>query len=255
VTASPGRLAGKTAIVTGGAGGLGRATAELFGREGANVVVCDIRDDEGTEVATALGGGAAFTHLDVAAPEDWDRVVASSCDRFGGIDVLVNNAGLSGAARGEDTGASLAKWQRLMDVNATGVFLGMQAVLPVMSARGGGAIVNISSVAGLFGLHHVHLGYPASKAAAHLATKAAAVQFGHLGIRVNSVHPGVMPPMGGPTVTMDDAARDALVKNIPLGRIGRVAEIARAVLFLASDEASYITGTELVVDGGWTAGP
>jgi NAD(P)-dependent dehydrogenase (short-subunit alcohol dehydrogenase family) len=249
---SPGRFEGKTVMVTGGAGGLGRATAELFSDEGANVVVCDIRVDEGAEVVRALGGTASFLRLDVAVPGDWDRAVASTSDRFGGIDVLVNNAGLSGAAKA-GTG-TIDGWHRLMEVNATGVFLGMEAVLSVMTSQGGGSIVNISSVAGLVGMDHVHLGYPASKAAAHLATKTAAVQFGRLGIRVNSVHPGIMPPMIGTEANMDSAAREAFIRAIPLGRIGQVAEIAHAVLFLASDEASYITGTELVVDGGWTAG-
>ena len=170
--------------------------------------------------------------------------------RFGRVDVLVNNAGISGT--GETDHTSTEAWDRLMSVNARGVFLGMTHVIPEMRRAGGGSIVNISSISGIVGQDNTHPGYNASKGAVRLVTKAAAVQHARDAIRVNSVHPGSMPPMLTST-PRDPAQRQAALANIPMGRAGSPDEVAYAVLFLASDEASYITGAELVVDGGFTA--
>jgi NAD(P)-dependent dehydrogenase (short-subunit alcohol dehydrogenase family) len=178
-------------------------------------------------------------------------VVASTAERFGGLDILVNNAGISGSAYADlfDTAA----WHKVMEVNATGVFLGMKHAVPAMRARGGGSIVNLSSISGFVGQARIHMSYNASKGAVRIMTKSAAVQLGPDKIRVNSVHPGWMPPMRTSGATADPALRAEMMKRIPLGRSGEVDEVANAVLFLASDEASYITGTELVVDGGFIA--
>ena len=249
------RLKGKVALVTGGANGMGAAEAALFGREGARVAVADVRDDEGRAVAAGIagaGGEAVFLHLDVRSEADWQAAVAAVRERWGRLDVLVNNAGVSGVEDPDLT--STAAWDRIMDVNAKGVFLGMKHCLPAMIESGGGAVVNISSIAAFGAMEGLHMGYNASKAASHLVTKAAAVQYGRHGIRVNSVHPGMLPPMlGTKKARPDPAAREKILERIPLGRPGRVEEVANAVLFLASDEASYITGTSLIVDGGWLA--
>jgi NAD(P)-dependent dehydrogenase (short-subunit alcohol dehydrogenase family) len=178
-------------------------------------------------------------------------VVASTAERFGGLDILVNNAGVSGSAYADPF--ETAAWHTVMEVNATGVFLGMKHAVPAMRARGGGSIVNFSSISGFVGQARIHMSYNASKGAVRIMTKSAAVQFGRDKIRVNSVHPGLMPPMRTSGATADPALRAEMTKRIPLGRTGEVDEVANAVLFLASDEASYITGTELVVDGGFLA--
>ncbi len=249
------RLAGKVAIVTGAASGMGAATARLFAREGARVVVADIRED-GQSIADSInadGGEAIFHRLDVADEAGWETIVAATIARFGGIDILINNAGISGVADPDLT--STETWDRLMAVNGKSVFLGTKHVVPAMRARGGGAIVNISSISAFVGMDKVHMGYNASKAASHLMSKAAAVHHGRDGIRVNSIHPGMMPAMLGTRTAphMPEEARTAMYARIPLGRDGRVEEVAHAALFLASDEASYISGAELTVDGGWQA--
>lgn len=245
------RLQGKVAIVTGAASGMGAATARLFAREGAKVVVADMLEHEGRGIAGEIGAAAAFERLDVADEANWQAVVAATVQRFGGLDVLVNNAGISGSAYADlfDTAA----WHKVMDVNATGTFLGMKYAVPAMKARGGGSIVNLSSISGFVGQARIHMSYNASKGAIRIMTKSAAVQFGRDRIRVNSVHPGWMPPMRTSGATADPALRAKMMELIPLGRPGEVDEVANAVLFLASDEASYITGTELVVDGGFLA--
>ncbi len=244
------RLQGKVAIVTGAASGMGAATARRFAREGARVMVADVLEDEGRAVAASIGEAAAFQRLDVTREADWRDAVAATA-RFGGLDILVNNAGISGSAFSDPLDGEL--WRRVMEVNATGVFLGMKYAIPAMQARGGGAIVNLSSISGFVGQARVHMGYNASKGAVRLMTKSAAVQFGADRIRVNSVHPGWMPPMRTSGNTADPSLRAKMMELIPLGRAGEVDEVANAVLFLASDEASYITGTELVVDGGFLA--
>ncbi len=245
------RLGGKVALITGAAGGMGQSEATLFAKEGARVVVADVLEAEGRQVADSLGGAGRFVRLDVTSEADWQEAVAATLAAFGRLDVLVNNAGISGTFD-PDT-LSTSAWDRLMDVNAKGVFLGMKHAIPVMEKAGGGAIVNISSVSGFVGQKGIHMAYNASKGAVRLMTKSAAVQYARHGIRVNSVHPGVMPAMRTSKATADPAFRERMLAGVPMRRAGRPEEVAYAVLFLASDEASYITGTELVVDGGWLA--
>ena len=245
------RLGGKVALITGAAGGMGQSEATLFAKEGARVVVADVLEAEGRQVADSLGGTGRFVRLDVTSEADWQEAVAATLAAFGRLDVLVNNAGISGTFD-PDT-LSTSAWDRLMDVNAKGVFLGMKHAIPVMEKAGGGAIVNISSVSGFVGQKGIHMAYNASKGAVRLMTKSAAVQYARHGIRVNSVHPGVMPAMRTSKATADPAFRERMLAGVPMRRAGRPEEVAYAVLFLASDEASYITGTELVVDGGWLA--
>jgi len=248
------RLAGKVALITGSAGGMGQSEAMIFAREGARVVVADVLEIEGRQVVDKIaagGGQARFVKLDVTSEADWQRAVETTIDAFQRLDVLVNNAGISGTFD-PDT-MSTAAWDALMNVNAKGVFLGMKTALPVMVKQGAGSIVNISSVSGFAAQLGIHMAYNASKGAVRLMTKSAAVQYARKGIRVNSVHPGVLPAMRTSKLTADPTYRDKMLAAVPMGRAGRVEEVAHAVLFLASDEASYITGTELVVDGGWLA--
>jgi 3(or 17)beta-hydroxysteroid dehydrogenase len=245
------RLAGKVALITGGASGMGQSEAIIFAKEGAKVVVADVLEAEGRRVADSLGGAGRFVHLDVTSEPAWQKAIEATRKDFGKLDVLVNNAGISGTFD-PDT-LSTSAWDRLMDVNAKGVFLGMKHAIQVMEQAGGGAIVNISSVSGFVGQKGIHMAYNASKGAVRLMTKSAAVQYARSGIRVNSVHPGVLPAMRSSKATADPAFREKMLAGVPMRREGRVEEVAYAVLFLASDEASYITGTELVVDGGWLA--
>lgn len=248
------RLGGKVALITGGASGMGRSEAVIFAREGARVVVADLLEVEGRAVVAeieAAGGQARFCRLDVTREADWAAGVAAGEGSYGTLDVLVNNAGISGSF--DLDLMSTTAWDTLMNVNARGVFLGMKHAIPAMQRAGGGAIVNISSISGFVGQDMVHMGYNAAKGAVRVMTKSAAVQFARDGIRVNSVHPGVMPAMRTSRGTADPATRARMLKGVPMGREGRVEEVAHAVLFLASDEASYITGTELVVDGGYLA--
>ncbi len=244
------RLAGKVAIITGAASGMGAATARIFVREGAKVVVADVMEHEGKQVAAGLGDAARFERLDVTNEENWNQVVANTIKAFGKLDILVNNAGISGSA--EQDLHSTPAWHRIMDINATGVFLGMKAAIPAMR-QNGGSIVNFSSISGIVGQDGIHMAYNASKGAVRLMTKSAAVQEGKHNIRVNSVHPGIMPPMRTSGRTADPATREKMLRNVPLRRAGEVDEVGNAVLFLASDEASYITGSEIHVDGGFVA--
>ena len=248
------RLAGKVALITGSAGGMGQSEAMIFAREGARVVVADVLEIEGRQVVDKIaagGGQARFVKLDVTSEADWQRAVETTIDAFQRLDVLVNNAGISGTFD-PDT-MSTAAWDALLNVNAKGVFLGMKHAIPRMREAGGGSIVNISSISGFVGQAMLHMAYNASKGAVRVMTKSAAVQYAKDGIRVNSVHPGVMPPMRTSKVSADPAWRTKMLAAVPMKREGRVEEVAHAVLFLASDEASYITGTELVVDGGYLA--
>ena len=248
------RLAGKVALITGGASGMGQSEAALFAREGARVIMADVLEREGREVAAKIGvegGQARFQKLDVTDEAEWRRAVDTTVESFGGLDILVNNAGISGTFD-PDT-MSTAAWDALMNVNAKGVFLGMKSAIPAMRERGGGAIVNISSISGFVGQSMIHMAYNASKGAVRIMTKSAAVQYAPDGIRVNSVHPGFMPPMRTSKMSADPEWRAKMLRAVPMKREGRVEEVAYAVLFLASDEASYITGTELVVDGGYLA--
>jgi NAD(P)-dependent dehydrogenase (short-subunit alcohol dehydrogenase family) len=248
------RLDDKVALITGAASGMGASMARIFAGEGAKVVVADMLDAEGKKLVDEIikaNGAAIFQHLDVTSEAQWQAVIAATLAAYGKLDILVNDAGISGSAV-EDLFDSAA-WESIMAVNATGTFLGMKFAIPEMKKAGGGSIVNISSISGVTGQRGIHVAYNASKGAVRTLTKAAAVQHGRDNIRVNSVHPGLMPPMRTSGRTADPVVRAKMLDGVPLRRDGRVEEVAHAVLFLASDEASYITGVELYVDGGFLA--
>ena len=248
------RLESKVALITGGASGMGASMARIFAREGAKVVIADMLEAEGKEVAaeiTRANGSAIFQKLDVTSETEWQAAIAATLAAYGKLDILVNDAGIIGS-REEDLFDSAA-WNKIMAVNSTGTFLGLKYAIPEMRKAGGGSIVNISSISGVAGQRGIHVAYNASKGAVRTLTKAAAVQHGRDNIRVNSVHPGLMPPMRTSGRTADPVVRAKMLEGVPLGRDGRVEEVANAVLFLASDEASYITGVELYVDGGFLA--
>jgi NAD(P)-dependent dehydrogenase (short-subunit alcohol dehydrogenase family) len=250
------RMKNKVALISGAASGMGAATARLLAREGAKaVVVADLLDKEGEAVVAEIkkaGGNASYIHLDVTDEAQWKAAVDKTVADHGSLDVLVNNAGISGSA--EQDLYDTAAWNRLMGINATGVFFGMKHGIAAMKKAGiRGSVINLSSVSGIVGQGNIHVGYNASKGAVRLITKSAAAQHGKEGIRINSVHPGLMPPMRTSGRTADPATRAKTLKGVPLGRAGEVDEVAYAILFLASDESSYVTGAELVVDGGWTA--
>ena len=248
------RLENKVALISGAARGMGAAEAKLFAGEGAKVVIGDILDNEGRRTEAEIneaGGECLFLHLDVTSESNWQQAVAATVARFGKLDVIVNNAGIGGGGRLEDTTAE--EWDRVMEVNAKGVFLGTKAAIPEMRRAGGGSIINISSQLGLVGTDTSSPQYQASKGAVRLLTKATAIQYAGEGIRCNSVHPG-------PIITpMTEAGRanperqQVMMSRIPLGRYGLAEDVAYGVLFLASDESSFMTGSELVIDGGWTA--
>jgi NAD(P)-dependent dehydrogenase (short-subunit alcohol dehydrogenase family) len=248
------RLKDKVAIVSGGASGMGQSEAMLFAREGAKVIVADLLEAEGRQTADKIGAGggqARFVKLDVTSETNWVAAVEATLSAFGKLDVLVNNAGISGTF--DPDMLSTTAWDKLMDVNAKGVFLGMKTGIAAMQKTGGGSIVNISSISGFVGQAAVHMAYNASKGAVRIMTKTAAVQYAKDGIRVNSVHPGFLPPMRTSKGSADPEWRAKMLRAVPMRREGRVEEVANAVLFLASDDASYITGTEIVVDGGYLA--
>ncbi|MCC6437512.1 MAG: glucose 1-dehydrogenase [Acidimicrobiales bacterium] len=243
-----GRLDGKVAIVTGGARGQGAAEVRLFAAEGASVVCTDVLVDEGQALAAELGGNVVFARHDVSREEEWDAAVALAQERFGGLHVLVNNAGIAHTASiAEHT---VADYEKIVAVNQIGVFLGIRAAIAPMTAAGGGSIINISSVAGIRGIKNM-IAYSASKYAVTGMTAGAALELARYQIRVNSIHPGVIQtPMLGVNA---QSVTDAMVKNTPMRRLGEPVEIARAALFLASDESSYMTGAHVPVDGGSAA--
>jgi NAD(P)-dependent dehydrogenase (short-subunit alcohol dehydrogenase family) len=245
------RLQGKVALITGGASGMGRSEATIFAREGARVVVADVLEAEGKAVANAIGDAARFVRLDVTNEAAWQAAIAFAEREFGALHLLVNNAGISGTYQADLTNTDA--WDKVMDINAKGVFFGMKHAVPALKRAGGGAIVNISSISGFTGQHGVHMAYNASKGAVRIMTKSAAVQWAIDNIRVNSVHPGFLPAMRTSVGSANPEWRAKVLRSVPMKREGRVEEVAHAVLFLASDEASYITGTELVVDGGFLA--
>lgn len=246
------RFEGKTALITGGAHGIGAATARAFASAGANVVIGDISDEAGralqAEIAAA-GGESLFVHLDVTSEPDWQGAIECTLQRYGRLDVLVNNAGL-GPAPAPIEECTVQAWDRIMAVNARGVFLGTRHAIPQMRAGGGGSIVNVSSLAALGQGALMEAAYAASKGAVRTFTKVSAAQYAHEGIRCNSVHPG--PIDGGMLhgVLSDSTKLERRLSRIPMGRLGRVDEVVAGVLFLASDESSYTTGTELTIDGG-----
>lgn len=245
------RLKGKVCIITGAAQGMGEATARLFASEGAKLVLCDVNAEKGEAVAKDLGDNAMFHKLDVSSDDDWAATVKAAQDKFGTVDVLVNNAGLVHFTPIEMLNPE--DFHKILSVNTLGPILGTKHVTPVMKAAGKGSIVNISSVDGLRGANGLTC-YTASKWALRGVTKCHAYELGGSGIRVNSVHPGgVDTPMGNAAGRPKEQVNQVF-RRLPLGRIGDPGEIANATLFLASDEASYITGAELAVDGGWTAG-
>lgn len=248
------RLAGKVAIVTGAASGLGRATARLMAAEGAKVVVADVNEVAGQAVAGELGKDARFDRLDVTAEEDWRRVVANTVTRFGSLSILVNNAGISPHDTIEDV--DLEGWRRVQAVCLESVMLGSKHAIPHLAQAGQAAIVNISSIAGMRGVAD-YASYGAAKAGVRNLTKSIALYCAQqrYDIRCNSVHPGSIdtPILDADKAKHGDAAITMRERAIPMHRLGRPDEVAYAVLFLASDEASYITGAELIVDGGKTA--
>jgi NAD(P)-dependent dehydrogenase (short-subunit alcohol dehydrogenase family) len=243
----------RTAIVTGAASGIGAACARALARDGASVVIADLLEEEGAALVrelNATGAKTVFVRLDVGDEQSWDHAVALADQRFGSVDVIVNNAGLSGA--GHPTPLDIDSFDRLVRVNLRGVFLGIRAGVSAMGERGG-AIVNMSSIAGVTGTPGIHLAYNATKGAVRALTKAAAAEYGPRKIRVNSVHPGLMPPMRNASGNAGPKLLQTLLGRVPLGRTGLVDEVAEAVTFLASDRASYISGAELYVDGGYLA--
>jgi NAD(P)-dependent dehydrogenase (short-subunit alcohol dehydrogenase family) len=249
-----GRLDGKVALISGGARGQGATEARLFTREGARVVFGDILDAEGRQVEAeirAAGGEAIYVHLDVTQEESWRAAVATAEQRYGMLNVLVNNAGILITKNIEETTED--DWEQTMAVNLKGVFLGTKQAIPAMRRAGGGSIINISSIDGLVGSPYSPPSYGATKGGVRLFTKATAVQHAKDNIRCNSVHPG---PIVTPMIAwqLEDPARvEMRLRRIPLGRIGTVDDVAYGVLYLASDESSYVTGSELVIDGGVTA--
>jgi NAD(P)-dependent dehydrogenase (short-subunit alcohol dehydrogenase family) len=248
------RLQGKVALISGAAHGMGEVEATMFAKEGAKVVIADILENEAQQVVAAItkaGGEARFVRLDVTREEDWQEAVTTTVAQLGKLDVLVNNAGISGTYTSDLM--STEAWDHIMAINARGVFLGMKYAIPAMQKAGGGSIVNISSISGVVGQDYTHMAYNASKGAVRIMTKSAAVQYARDGIRVNSFHPGVMPAMLTSKGSAAPETRQRMLAQVPMGLEGRREEVAYAVLFLASDEASYITGTELVVDGGFLA--
>lgn len=261
------RLQGKVAIVTGGASGIGAETARLFAAHGAAVVLCDVQDDLGHGIVQEItddGGTAAYRNLDVTSEEAWIALVADTEKKYGRVTTLGNIAGISGRpagmtvqASGVTTGVmiaeqSLENWNQIMAVNSTGVFLGTKSVIPAMQRAGGGSIINISSICGIVG-SFANGAYHASKGAVRIFSKSAAIQYAADQIRVNSIHPGfVDTPMARPGLLGNESGK-ARMDATPLRRFGKPIDIANGCLYLASDDAAWVTGSELVIDGGMTA--
>ena len=250
-----GRLDGKVAFISGGARGMGAEEARLFAQQGAKVAIGDIIEEDGRKVEAeinAAGGECLFVRLDVTSEANWQDAIAATVSRFGALHILVNNAGIGGVGGlVEDT--SVEDWELVMDINAKGVFLGTKAAIPEMQAAGGGSIINISSQLGIVATDNTSPMYHASKGAVRILTKSTAIQFAPDGIRANSVHPGPVNTAMTERRREDPEAFALMRSRIPLGRFAEPIEIANAVLYLASDESGYVTGSEVVVDGGWIA--
>jgi cyclopentanol dehydrogenase len=248
-----GRLEGKVAIITGSARGMGRAEAELFAKEGAKVVVADILENEAKETAEKInkdGYEAIGVKLDVAKADEWKKVVDQVTEKWGKVDVLVNNAGILSMNGVE--GTTEEEWDRVMNINAKSQFLGIKYMLPAMKKAGKGSIINISSIYGLIGTGAA-VAYHASKGASRLLTKTVAAELAKYNIRVNSIHPGVIRTPMTDEILKDEQAAKGLLGTTVLGRPAEPEEVANGALFLASDESSFMTGSELVIDGGYTA--
>ena len=246
------KLTGKVALISGGARGQGAAEAETFTREGAKVVFGDILDADGRKVEAGIrdhGGDAVYVHLDVTSEADWQSAVKTAVDRFGKLDILINNAAIV-IPRVPIEDRTVAEWDRVMAVNAKGVFLGTKYAIPAMRRAGGGSIVNISSIAGVGQSLQQEPAYAASKGAVRIFTKVTAAQHAKDGIRCNSVHPGPVDTEMFRSAFPDREDMERRLKRIPLGRMGTVAEIVSLVLYLASDDSAYMTGSELLIDGG-----
>jgi cyclopentanol dehydrogenase len=247
-----GKLDGKVALISGGARGQGAAEARRFAQEGARVVFGDLRDAEGKQVEEAIraaGGDAVYVHLDVANEPDWRHAVQTATTQYGKLDVLINNAAIV-IPRVPIDERTVEEWDRVMAVNARGVFLGTKHAIPAMRQAGGGSIVNISSIAGIGQSLHQEPAYAASKGAVRIFTKVTASQHARDRIRCNSVHPGPIDTEMLHSAMADPAVLGRRLERVPLGRMGTVDEVVAVVLFLASDESSYVTGSEFVVDGG-----
>ena len=248
------RLKGKVALISGGAKGQGKVEAQLFSKEGAKVILGDILDDLGQEVAKDIqdtGGEATYVHLDVTNETDWKSSIEIVLKKYGRVDILVNNAGILIRKGIEDTTSE--DWSRIMAINAKGAFLGIKSAIPVMRQSGGGSIINISSTAGLVASPSGSASYTATKGAVRLLTKSTAIQYAHENIRCNSVHPGpIDTDMIQDSIT-DPTKLTERMERLPMGRFGTAEEVAFGVLYLASDESSFVTGSELVIDGGHTA--
>ncbi len=248
------RLDNKVALISGGARGIGAAVAKIFAQEGAKLVICDILEDEGRKTAeeiTTAGGECVFVRLDVTSETDWEQAAAEVTSRFGRLDILVNNAGIT--ARGNVEETSVADWTRTMDINVKGAFLGSKQAIPIMRAGGGGSIINISSGAGIAPQPGTSGAYAASKGAVRIFSKSTAIQYAAQNIRCNSVHPGPIETDMLRATRPAENTLEIMKGRVPLGRFGRAEEIAYGVLYLASDESSFVTGSELVIDGGRTA--
>ena len=247
------RLDNKVALISGGARGMGAAEARLFAQEGSKVVIADVLDSDGKRLEAEInetGGQSRFIHLDVTDQEQWSSAIDETVSIFGKIDILVNNAGIYRVNNILDT--TTEEWEQVMDINAKGVFLGSKAAIPYMRKNGGGSIVNISSVAGLVG-NRMSSAYTASKGAVRLFTKSTAIQYARDGIRANSVHPGTIESPMTAQLLEDPSYREDRMRRTPIGRLGKPEDVAFGVLYLASDESSFVTGAELVIDGGRTA--
>jgi len=247
-----GKLDGKVAVISGGARGQGAVEAKRFAEEGAKVVFGDVRDADGKAVEEAIraaGRDAVYVHLDVASEPDWRQAVETATRHYGKLDVLINNAGIV-IPRAAIEDRTVEEWDRVMAVNARGVFLGTKHAIPAMRWAGGGSIVNISSIAGIGQSLHQEPAYAASKGAVRIFTKVTASQHAKDRIRCNSVHPGPIDTEMLHSAMRDPAVLERRLERVPLGRMGTVDEVVAVVLFLASDESSYVTGSEFVVDGG-----